>query len=105
MNQKAALSPVIGVILMVVITIILGAVIAAFIFSINGSLTGSTPALLADNNTIFVSFVPENGLYGITYFTNNATLYSDHFYLLKGTQVFKEFHCYNVTEWYQVKCP
>lgn len=50
-NNKEAVSPVIGVILMVAVAVILAAVIAAFVFGLSGD-TQKTPvaALVAQNN-------------------------------------------------------
>jgi len=51
-KDEEAVSPVIGVILMVAITVILAAVIAAFVFGMGGNLTPSPPtaSVTAQNN-------------------------------------------------------
>ena len=51
-KDEEAVSPVIGVILMVAITVILAAVIAAFVFGMGGSLTEAPPtvSITATNN-------------------------------------------------------
>jgi flagellin-like protein len=58
MKNEEAVSPVIGVILMVAITVILAAVIGAFVFNIAGSTSSSktvaiTASLNAANNPVF----------------------------------------------------
>ena len=52
-KDEDAVSPVIGVILMVAITVILAAVIAAFVFSMGGNLTEAPPSvsLVASSNS------------------------------------------------------
>jgi len=52
-KDEEAVSPVIGVILMVAITVILAAVIAAFVFDMGGNLTPSPPSvsLVASSNS------------------------------------------------------
>ena len=52
-KDEEAVSPVIGVILMVAITVILAAVIAAFVFNMGGSLTSAPPtvSIIASSNS------------------------------------------------------
>lgn len=53
-KDEEAVSPVIGVILMVAITVILAAVIAAFVFDMGGNLTPAPPSasVTASNNAV-----------------------------------------------------
>lgn len=60
MNEKAV-SPVIGVILMVAITVILAAIIAAFVFGMSGNISKTkivaTTISQPDENSIIVTYV------------------------------------------------
>ncbi len=70
-NNESAVSPVIGVVLMVAITVILAAVIASFVFSIASDIPGDGTAAVVANqhgNTITVMY------YGSTRGTAPASL-------------------------------
>jgi archaeal type IV pilus assembly protein PilA len=62
-KNEEAVSPVIGVILMVAITVILAAVIAAFVFGMAGNITKTkvVSATLSRINTTYVSAVYQGG--------------------------------------------
>jgi len=88
-NEEEAVSPVIGVILMVAIVVILAAVIAAFVFGMAGSVQGSksvaATAKYVDQNTVeityqggtddsklvYLKFVV-NGVYGVSTATGGS---------------------------------
>ena len=78
-KDEEAVSPVIGVILMVAITVILAAVIAAFVFGMSGSLKKqyTVAATVAQTGTNTVDFTYQGGpdassLYGIQIVVNNT---------------------------------
>ena len=78
-KDEEAVSPVIGVILMVAITVILAAVIAAFVFGMGGSLKKQyvVAATVSQTGTSTVDFTYQGGpdassLYGIQIVVNNT---------------------------------
>jgi len=80
-KNEEAVSPVIGVILMVAITVILAAVIAAFVFGMAGNInkTKVVSATLSRLNTTAVTAVYQGGqdsgsLQSITWTVNGATV-------------------------------
>jgi flagellin-like protein len=103
--RSDALSPVIGVILLVAITVILAAVIAAFVFGMayQVSVPIKTKVLTVDENTIKVTLTSENSI--LVRFLNDTPLLVD--VPLGGfSGVYPQFgHCYNITGWYEVECP
>ncbi len=79
MFNDEAVSPVIGVILMVAITVILAAVIAAFIFGISGNLgkTKIVAATVSQHNTTAITLTFNGGqdsatVYGINWTINGV---------------------------------
>ena len=78
-KDEEAVSPVIGVILMVAITVILAAVIAAFVFGMGGSLKKqyTVAATVSQTGTNTIDFTYQGGpdassLYGIQIVVNNT---------------------------------
>jgi archaeal type IV pilus assembly protein PilA len=78
-KNEEAVSPVIGVILMVAITVILAAVIAAFVFGMAGNIqkTKVVAATIARPNSSWVVVTYQGGqdagtLYGLSFQTNGA---------------------------------
>ena len=78
-KDEEAVSPVIGVILMVAITVILAAVIAAFVFGMGGSLKKqyTVAATVSQTGTSTVDFTYQGGpdassLFGIQIVVNNT---------------------------------
>jgi archaeal type IV pilus assembly protein PilA len=78
-KNDEAVSPVIGVILMVAITVILAAVIAAFVFGMSGNITKTkvVAATVSQSNATAITMTYSGGqdsatLYGINWTVNGA---------------------------------